>query len=102
MFDDMIDTAGTIVNASIALKERGAREIFACCTHPVFSGQALERIHNSPLKATIVTDTIPLDNKAPKEKITVVSVAPLFAEAINRIHNHLSLSEMFDSPVIKP
>ncbi len=102
MFDDMIDTAGTIVNAAFALKERGAGEIYACCTHPVFSGKALEKINESPLKAVIVTDTIPLDSKEPRDKIQVVSVAPLFAEAINRIHRHLSLSEMFDSPVIKP
>ena len=101
MFDDMIDTAGTIVNASIALKERGARDIYACCTHPVFSGNALERIHNSPMKEVIVTDTIPLGMKTPRDKITVISIAPIFAEAIKRIHEYRSLSELFDEPVIK-
>lgn len=102
MFDDMIDTAGTVVNAAIALKERGAKEIYACCTHPVFSGRALENIHNSPIKEVIVTDTIPLRDKQPNEKIKVVSVAKLFAEAIHRTHNRLSVSALFDEPVIKP
>lgn len=101
MFDDMIDTAGTIVNAALALKERGAEDIYACCTHPVLSGNALTRIQQSPIKEVIVTDTIPLGDKSPREKIKVVSLVELFAEAIYRIHNHLSLSSLFDEPVIK-
>ncbi len=102
MFDDMIDTAGTITNASKALKERGAREIYACCTHPVFSGPAMERLHDSEIKEVIVTDTIPVGDKKPNDKIKVLSTAPLFAEAIKRTHHHLSLSELFDEPVVTP
>jgi ribose-phosphate pyrophosphokinase len=95
IFDDMIDTAGTIVNAARALKEKGARDVYACCTHPILSGDALKRIAESPLKEAIVTDTIPVNNKKPIDKIHVVSVAPLFGEAIRRIHNHQSVSALF-------
>jgi ribose-phosphate pyrophosphokinase len=102
MFDDMIDTAGTIVNASVALKERGAQEIYCCCTHPVFSGKAIERIKDSPINEVVVTDTISIADKEKVDKINVISVSKLFAEAIKRIHNHLSLSELFDEPVLKP
>lgn len=95
IFDDMIDTAGTIVNAAYALKEKGAREVYACCTHPIFSGDALKIIAKSPLKEVIVTDTIPLDDKKLTDKICVVSVASLLGEAIRRIHNHQSVSALF-------
>jgi ribose-phosphate pyrophosphokinase len=95
IFDDMIDTAGTIVNAARALKEKGARDVYACCTHPILSGDALKRIAESPLKEAIVTDTIPVNNKKPIDKIHVVSVAPLFGEAIRLIHNHQSVSALF-------
>ncbi len=95
IFDDMIDTAGTIVNAANALKENGARDVYACCTHPIFSGDALKIIAQSPLKEIIVTDTIPLNDKKPNDKIHVASVAPLLGEAIRRIHNHQSVSALF-------
>jgi ribose-phosphate pyrophosphokinase len=95
IFDDMIDTAGTIVNAAYALKENGARDVYACCTHPIFSGDALKIIAQSPLKEVIVTDTIPLNDKKPKDKIRVASVAYLLGEAIRRIHNRQSVSALF-------
>jgi ribose-phosphate pyrophosphokinase len=96
MFDDMIDTGGTIVNAAAALKEKGARKVYACCTHPVFSDNALERIHNSPITEVIVSNSIPVDDKAPLEKIRTVSIAPLIGEAIRRVHANLSVSSLFD------
>jgi len=94
--DDMVDTAGTLVNAAIALKEKGAKEIFASCTHPVLSGPAVERIINSPLEFVIVSNTIPLnDDKKKCHKIKVKSVAKLFAQAIKNIHEETSISSLF-------
>jgi ribose-phosphate pyrophosphokinase len=95
IFDDMIDTAGTIVNASYALKEKGAGDVYACCTHPIFSGDALNIIAQSPLKEVIVTDTITLNDNELTDKICVVSVASLLGEAIRRIHNYQSVSALF-------
>ncbi len=95
--DDMIDTAGTIVNAAEALMKNGARSVMACCTHPVFSGPAIERIINSPLREVAVTDTIPLREDALAcEKITTLSIAGLLGEAIRRIHNDESVSSLFE------
>lgn len=95
--DDMIDTAGTIVNAAEALVKNGARSVMACCTHPVFSGPAIERIINSPLREVAVTDTIPLREDALAcEKITTLSIAGLLGEAIRRIHNDESVSSLFE------
>jgi ribose-phosphate pyrophosphokinase len=94
MIDDMIDTGGSIVQGAAALKKRGARNIFACCTHPVLSGNALERLDASPIEEIVVTDTIPVDGKK-SGKITILSVAPLLANAICRIHNDQSVSELF-------
>ncbi len=95
--DDMIDTAGTIVNAAEALIKNGARSVMACATHPVFSGPAIERIINSPLREAVVTDTIPLREDALKcDKVTTLSVAGLFGEAIRRIHNDESVSSLFE------
>lgn len=96
MTDDIIDTAGTIVNGAMALLERGAKEVYACCTHPVLSGPAIERIQNSPIKELIVTNTIALPQEKKMEKIRVLSVAPLMGEAIIRIHEDLSVSKLFD------
>jgi ribose-phosphate pyrophosphokinase len=96
MTDDMIDTAGTITLGAEALLERGAREVHVCCTHPVFSGPAVERLKNSPIKDVVVTDTIPLIPEKKIDKIKVMSVAPLFAEAIRRINENLSVSKLFD------
>lgn len=94
--DDIIDTAGTITLGAEALLERGAREVHVCCTHPVFSGPAVERLKQSPIKDVVITDTIPLTPEKKIDKIKVMSVAPLFAEAIRRINENLSVSKLFD------
>ncbi|HUT05003.1 MAG TPA: ribose-phosphate pyrophosphokinase [bacterium] len=96
LLDDMIDTGGTIANSAVALQAAGARRIFAGFAHPVLSGQAYERLTDSPLEKIITTDTIPVDKKRdPKNKIVVLSIAPLLGEAIKRINKSLSVSEMF-------
>jgi len=95
IFDDMIDTAGTLCGAAYALKEQGVKNIYACCTHPVFSGPALERLRDSPIKELIVTDTIPHKNGALADKLRVVSMAPLLSETIRRICSNKSVSELF-------
>ncbi|MDQ2799902.1 MAG: ribose-phosphate pyrophosphokinase [Armatimonadota bacterium] len=101
MVDDMIDTGGSTVTGACALMERGAAQVFACCTHPVLSGMAVDRIEDSPIAELIVTDTIPIpDGKCARStKIKVISVAPLLASAITRIHHDDSVSELFDSYV---
>lgn len=96
MIDDIIDTAGTITLAASALKECGAKEVYAACTHPVLSGLAIQRLEESPIKELIVTDTIALPDEKRIPKITVLSVAPLIGEAIIRIHERLSISKLFD------
>ena len=96
IIDDIVDTAGSIVNAAKALKDMGAKEIYVACSHPVLSGPAFERIRDSVIKELIVTNTIPLPAGKPVDKIKVLSVAPLFAEAIKRIYEGLSLSKLFD------
>ena len=95
MTDDIIDTAGTITLGAEALMNRGAKEVYACCTHPVLSGPAIERIQNSCLKEVVVTNTIPLPAEKRIDKIKVLSVAPLLGEAIMRVHNDGSVSELF-------
>jgi len=96
--DDMIDTAGTLMEATDALLGAGAREVHACCSHPVLSGPAGERITNSPIKTVITTNTIPLNGELEKNpKIKVLSVASLLGEAILRIHQETSVSSLFDS-----
>jgi ribose-phosphate pyrophosphokinase len=92
--DDLIDTAGTITNAAVALKERGALSVMATCTHPILSGPAYQRIEDSPIDELLVTDTVPL--RKPSEKIKVLSVAGIFAEAIERIHTNDTISALFD------
>ncbi len=95
--DDMVDTAGTLTKAAEALIEKGAREVYGCCTHPVLSGKAVERIKGSPIKELIVTDTIPLSEEASGcGKIKVLSVAKLFGEAMRRIHLNESVSVLFE------
>jgi len=96
MFDDMIDTGGSIIGGAKALIERGATEVYAACTHGVFSGGAPTRLIASPIKQVITTDTIPLPQEDRDGKIVVVSVAELLADAIRRIHNECSVSEIFD------
>ncbi|MFC1892966.1 ribose-phosphate diphosphokinase [Chloroflexota bacterium] len=94
--DDEIDTAGSLVNVVSSLLERGAKEVYACATHPVFSGQAIERIASCPVKEVVVTDTIPVNGSKKLDKITVLSIAPLLGEAIHRIHTGLSVGAMFE------
>lgn len=96
LFDDEIDTAGSLIAAVDALKENGATEIDACCTHPVFSNAAIERIASSPVKEVVVTDTIPIPESNKCDKITVLSIASLLGEAIHRIHGGLSVGAMFE------
>lgn len=96
MTDDIIDTAGTITLGAQALMDRGAKEVFACCTHAVLSGPAIERLEKSPIKQILVTNTIPLTPDKQCSKIKVLSVAPLLGEAIFRIHEDLSVSKLFD------
>lgn len=93
--DDMISTAGTLVLAADLLAERGASPIMAAATHGLFAGDALNRIEASPLSRVYVTDTVPMPKEGPRDKIEVITVAPLLAEAIMRIHKDLSISALF-------
>jgi ribose-phosphate pyrophosphokinase len=96
LLDDMVDTAGTLTSAALALKEEGAENVYAYCTHPVLSGRAIGRLMESPLKEAIVTDTIPLRGESIScKKLKVLTVAPLLAEAIKRIHQDESVSSLF-------
>jgi len=96
LVDDMVDTAGTLTNAAKALKEAGAKKVSACCTHPILSGPAIDRINNSMIEELIVTNTVPLRGAAAQcKKITVLSVAPILAEAIKRIYENGSVSALF-------
>jgi ribose-phosphate pyrophosphokinase len=96
ILDDMIDTGGTIIQASAALKEKGSSRVVAACTHAVLSGTAVEKLENSLLEELIVTNTIPLDIKREKsKKITTLSIASLIGEAIRRIHEETSISSLF-------
>jgi ribose-phosphate pyrophosphokinase len=96
LFDDEIDTAGSMVDAVNVLLAQGASEIYASSTHPVFSGQAIQRIAESRVKEVVVTDTIPVNSEKKLDKITVLSIAPLLGEAIYRIHTGLSVGAMFE------
>ncbi|RKD20914.1 ribose-phosphate pyrophosphokinase [Caminicella sporogenes DSM 14501] len=96
LIDDMIDTAGTITNGAVALKEFGAKDVYACCTHPVLSGPAIERLKNSPIKELVVLDTILLPEEKRLENMKILSVASIFAEAIRRIYSNESVSVLFD------
>jgi ribose-phosphate pyrophosphokinase len=93
--DDMISTGGTLAEAARALRERGAMSVYACATHGIFAGDALEVFEKSPLVETIVTNTIPPPDEHARARVRTISVAPLFAEAIMRIHKDLSLSALF-------
>jgi ribose-phosphate pyrophosphokinase len=96
LIDDMIDTAGTITNGAEALIKIGAKEVYACCTHAVLSGPAVERLQNSVIKELVFLNTIKLDEAKASEKFKVLSVAPVFAEAIRRIYEDISVSKLFD------
>jgi ribose-phosphate pyrophosphokinase len=92
--DDLVDTAGTLCNAVKALKNSGAKDVYAACTHAVLSGPAVERINGSGLAKMIVTDTLPL--RTPSPLIETESVAHVFAEAMKRTFKHMSISSLFD------
>jgi ribose-phosphate pyrophosphokinase len=96
LIDDIIDTAGTITLAANALVENGAKEVYACCTHPVLSGPAIERIQNSNIKELAVTNSIALPEEKKIAKVRELSVAPLIGEAIIRVHEEQSVSTLFD------
>jgi ribose-phosphate pyrophosphokinase len=94
--DDEIDTGGSLISVASALEKRGVKEIYACCTHPIFSGSAVSRLASSPIKEVVVTDTVPLNGEKKLDKITVLPIAPLLGEAIHRIHTGLSIGAMFE------
>ncbi len=94
--DEEIDTAGSLVGVVNALLERGAKEVYACSTHPVLSGQAIKRIAESQVKEVVVTDTVPVPPEKRIDKITVLPIAPLLGEAIRRIHTGQSVGAMFE------
>jgi ribose-phosphate pyrophosphokinase len=94
--DDEIDTAGSLISVIAALEERGVRKVYSCCTHPVFSNLAIERIAKCSVKEVVVTDTIPVTDKKKLDKITILPIAPLLGEAIHRIHTGLSVGAMFE------
>ena len=96
LIDDIIDTAGTITLAANALVENGAREVYACCTHPVLSGPAIDRIQNAKIKELVITNSIALPEEKKTDKIINLSVAPLLGEAIIRVHEEQSVSTLFD------
>jgi len=96
LIDDMIDTAGTIVSAIDALREKGCKKVYVCATHPVLSGPAIDRLRGADIEEIVVLNTIELPEEKMLDNLTQLSVAPLFAEAINRVHNNESLSELFE------
>ncbi|MDR2005708.1 MAG: ribose-phosphate pyrophosphokinase [Acidaminococcales bacterium] len=96
MIDDLVDTAGSLVEAASALVKFGALDVYACCTHAVLTYPAVPRIENSPIKELVVTNTIPLTPDKQSEKIKVLSVAPIMGEAILRIYNEMSVSQLFN------
>ena len=96
ILDDMVDTGGTLVEAAEALVQNGAAQVYACCTHPVLSGNATEKIEQSSIKSLLTTNTVPLGREASESpKIDVVSVAEIFGEAIKRVHFSKSVSSLF-------
>ncbi|WP_313770611.1 ribose-phosphate diphosphokinase [Bacillus sp. S/N-304-OC-R1] len=96
IIDDLIDSAGTITTGAQALLDNGAKTVYACCTHAVLSGPAIERIQSSPLQELVITNTIKVPEQKRINKITLLSVAPLLVEAIDRIHNEKAVSPLFE------
>ncbi|RME73618.1 MAG: ribose-phosphate pyrophosphokinase, partial [Chloroflexi bacterium] len=96
IFDDEIDTAGTMTQAMHYLKEEGAADIYACVTHAVLSGPAIERLKAAPVREVVVTNTVDIPPHKRFDKLTVLSVAPLLAEVIRRIHLGISVGELFN------
>jgi len=94
LIDDMVDTAGTMVEAAVALKEYGAKDIYACATHPLLSGSAAERIRLSEIKELAVTNSLPVPPEKKIDKITVLSIAPLLADTITAVFKEESVSEI--------
>ena len=94
--DDEIDTGGSLISVVETLKNRGVKEIYTCCTHPILSGPAIDKIAAAPIKEVVVTDTVPVDGKKKLDKITVLPIAPLLGEAIHRIHTGQSVGAMFE------
>ena len=97
--DDLIDTAGTLVRVAQALKKNGAKRLLACCTHPVFSGDALTRIEKSEIEEVVVTNSISTDPICNSKKITCLTIGPLLGEGIRSIHQETSISRLFDKKV---
>ena len=95
LYDDMVDTAGSLCNAAQALVDNGATAVYACATHGVLSGPALERIEASPIRELVLLNTIPLEKNTPSNKITQLNVAPIFARAIAHIHGGTSIADLF-------
>jgi ribose-phosphate pyrophosphokinase len=95
LYDDMVDTAGSLCNAAKALVESGAKAVYACATHGVLSGPAYERIENSPIQELVFLNTIPLPENCPCGKIKLLDVAPVFAKAISHIHYGTSIADLF-------
>jgi ribose-phosphate pyrophosphokinase len=93
--DDEIDTAGSLLKVVAALRKRGVKEVYACCTHPIFSGEAIKNIASCPVKEVVVTDTVPITGEKKLGKITILPIAPLLGEAIRRIHTGKSVGAMF-------
>ncbi len=96
LIDDIIDTAGTITLGANALKKAGVKDVYACCTHAVLSGPAMQRLEDSPIREVVITNTIPVSNPGPCTKLKTLSVAPLMGEAIIRVHEELSISKLFE------
>ena len=95
-FDDEILTGGSILNVISTVLDRGAKEAYICCTHPLLTSSAIEGIATSPVKEVIVTDTVPVTEDKKLDKITVLPIAPLLGEAIHRIHTGISVGAMFE------
>jgi ribose-phosphate pyrophosphokinase len=96
LVDDIVDTAGTLTAAASALVARGVESVYACCTHPILSGPAIDRIAQSPIRELIATNTVPVSQAKRIDKVRIVSIAPMLAEAIRRIHEDRSVSTLFD------
>jgi ribose-phosphate pyrophosphokinase len=96
IFDDEVSTAGTLVTDVDLLLERGAKDVYFCCTHPVFAGPAIERINSNQVKEVVVTNTVPVTDGKRLDKIKVLSIAPLIGEAIRRIHTGESVGGLFE------
>ena len=96
ILDDMIDTAGTITNAANAIKDMGAIAVYACATHPILSGPAIERLDKSAIEELVLLNTLPIEEEKKLDKMTFLSVAPLFAEAMTRVFTNGSISKLFD------